>query len=332
VSRRSKLVQSLGAAALVLLTGTEGAGDADFAGWLAAVRREAERRGVSASTIRSALTGLSPIRRVLELDRRQPEFTLPLREYLARAVSARRIERGRERLAEHQAVLGEIGGRYRVPPAIIVALWGLETDYGQVTGDFPLIAALATLAHDGRRGAFFREELFAALRMIDLGHGTASGLRGSWAGATGQSQFMPSSFLRYAVDHDGDGRPDIWRSHSDVFASIANYLAHAGWQEAAPWGYPIRLAAGTDGARVGGVATRPLSGWRDAGVHLADGGELPGGAALATLLLPEGPEGPAFVVLENHQVLLRWNRSVAFATAAGLLADALGAGHAGAAR
>ena len=312
-----------GAVAIVLLAGAPAVANPAFATWLDALRREAERRGISAATIQAALTGLSPIPRVLELDRRQPELTLSLREYLSRYVSTPRIERGRARLAEHRELLDEIGAKYGVPPRFIVALWGLETDYGQSVGDFPVIAALATLAYDGRRSALFREELFAALRIIDLGHVTTRNLRGSWAGAMGQSQFLPSSFLRFAVDHDGDGRPDIWTSRPDVFASIANYLAQAGWREGETWGHPVRLPAGFDGASAPLAGARPLAEWQRLGVRRPNGSDLPTGDTPASLLRP-GPAGAStYLVLDNVRVLMRWNPSTLFAIAVGHLADAI---------
>lgn len=321
----------VGVVAGVLLAGAPAAGHPGFTAWLEALRREAEQRGISAATLRAALDGLSPIPRVLELDRRQPEFTLTFADYLSRLVSTKRIEQGRERLAENRALLREVAGKYGVPPPVIVALWGLETDYGRTTGDFPVIGALATLAYNGRRSAFFREELLAALRILDRGYVSVPNLRGSWAGAMGQTQFLPSSFLRLAVDHDGDGRPDIWTSRPDIFASIANYLARAGWQPGETWGHPVRLPAGFDHSAHRATA-RPLAAWRALGVRQADGRELPGQEAPASLVLPAAAADPAFLMLDNHHVLLRWNRSVFFATAAGLLADALDAAGASPAR
>ncbi|MGH7322740.1 MAG: lytic murein transglycosylase [Candidatus Rokuibacteriota bacterium] len=315
------------ATAAALLTAAPAPGNPDFAAWLAALRREAEGRGISSATIDATLTGVSLIPRVLELERRQPEFTLSVGEYLSRYVPRGRIERGREHLAANRALLDEIGAQYGVPARFVVALWGLEAEYGQRTGDFPVIGALATLAYEGRRRALFHEELLAALRILDEGHAPARNLRGSWAGAMGQSQFLPSSFLRYAVDHDGDGRRDIWSSRPDVFASIARYLAEAGWQGGETWGYAVRLPPDFDRALAGPTMMRPLSEWQGRGVRRIGGADLPLGDPPGSVLLPDGGHGPAFLVFENYHVLRRWNRSALFAIAAGVLADAIeGAG------
>jgi membrane-bound lytic murein transglycosylase B len=266
----------------------------------------------------AALTGVDPVSRVLELDRRQPEAILPLATYVARAVSAGRVRRGQARLAAERPALAEVAARTGVPPAIIVALWGLESDYGRDPGAFPVIPALATLAHAGRRGALFRAELLDALRILDEGHVPLDRLRGSWAGATGQPQFLPSSFLRHAVDGDGDGRRDIWTSRADTLASIATYLVAAGWQAGVPWGHPVHLPrSGPPGSE-----PRPASQWRAHGLRIAGGVPLPDDT-VATLLRPDGDHGPAFLVSENFEVLLRWNRSTAFAVAVGTLADRL---------
>jgi membrane-bound lytic murein transglycosylase B len=290
----------------------------DFARWLEGVREEALHGGISAATVDAALTGVDPVPRVLELDHRQPEAILPLATYVTRAVSADRVRRGQVRLAAERPTLAAVAARTGVPPAIIVALWGLESDYGRDPGAFPVIPALATLAHAGRRGALFRAELLDALRILDEGYVSLDRLRGSWAGATGQPQFLPSSFLRYAVDGDGDGRRDIWTSRADVLASIAAYLVAAGWQAGVPWGHPVRLPPGGPP----GGEPQPAAAWRAQGLRVAAGAPLPDDA-VARLLRPEGDRGPAFLVSENFEVLLRWNRSTAFAIAVGTLADRL---------
>lgn len=293
----------------------------DFRSWLEGLRQEAEHRGISRPTLALALRDLAPLPRVLELDRRQAEVTLGFGDYLQRLLAPERVARGREHLAAQRMLLREVAARYGVPARILVALWGLESDYGTRTGEFPVIAALATLAWDGRRAALFRAELLTALELLDAGQVTLDDLRGSWAGAMGQSQFLPSSYRRYAVDHDGDGRADIWRSLPDVFASMAHYLARAGWRADRWWGYVVRRAGGFPAGR----GPRSLRAWRASGLRLADGQPLPSGTGTGRLLEPAGPGGPAFLVLENFQALLRWNRSVFFGLTAGLLADALGA-------
>lgn len=299
------------------------AGSPDFQRWLAALRAEAGATGIRPSTIAAALTDLKPIPRVIELDRRQPEVRLTLAEYVAGVVTPERVRRGRALLRENRAVLGQVGRRYGVQPRFIVALWGVESDYGRRTGAFPVIGSLATLAYDGRRSAYFREELLQALRILDGGHVTAGGMLGSWAGAMGQNQFMPSSFHRFAVDHDGDGRRDIWTSRADVFASTANYLARSGWRDDQTWGRPVRLPDGFDPRLAGLDVEKPLADWRELGVRASGGQELPA-LALPASILVDRAGGPSYAVYPNYKVLLRWNRSHHFAVAVGRLADAVG--------
>lgn len=291
-----------------------------FAGFLDGVRSEARARGLEEATISSALDGLAPIERVVELDRRQPEFTLTFDQYMRRVVSAQRVEKGRARLAEHRGILDRVARAYRVQPRFIVALWGIETDFGRVRGSFPIIAALATLAHDGRRSRYFRKELFNALTIIDQGHISARAMIGSWAGAMGQNQFMPSSFLRYAVDQDGDGRRDIWTNRADVFASTANYLREVGWRDDQTWGRPVRLPSGFDPKLLGLKTRKGLAAWQKLGVRRADGTDLPGRNLAASILRP-GEDGPPFAVYDNYRAILKWNRSHLFAVAVGSLAD-----------
>jgi membrane-bound lytic murein transglycosylase B len=297
------------------------ASEAAFARWLQDFRREALDLGLKATTLDAALAGVQPIPRVLELDRRQPEVTLTYRQYIDRVINDRRIDTGKQMLDRHKALLDEVSGRFRVPPRFIVALWAIESDFGRITGDFPIISALATLAYDGRRAAFFRQELISALRIVQAGHVEPQRMRGSWAGAMGQSQFMPSSFLSYAVDYDGDGKRDIWTSLPDVFASIANYLAKNGWQGDQTWGRQVQTPSNLDGGLVDLKIEKPISQWQSLGVRRFDGGELPQRDLAASLILPGGGEGPAFLVYANYKVIMRWNRSIFFATAVGQLAD-----------
>jgi membrane-bound lytic murein transglycosylase B len=213
------------------LTIPEEPSDAAFNDWLKDVKKEARSKGISQATINEALVGISHDARVIRLDRRQPETKLTLEEYLAKVISDARIRRGRELLAEHRATLDPISQKYGVAPEFIVALWGIETSYGNNTGSFSVVESLATLAYDGRRSTYFRGELMNALKIIDQDHITADDMQGSWAGAMGQCQFMPTSFLSFAVDHNGDGKRDIWNTEADVFASIANYLSKHGWND-----------------------------------------------------------------------------------------------------
>lgn len=295
-----------------------------FETWLQGVREEGLRRGLKAATLDSALVGIKPIPRVIELDRKQPEFTLTFKQYMNRVVSARRVKKGRRKLKENLALLTVIGAKYGVQPRFIVALWGIETDFGRISGGFKVIPALATLAYDGRRPKYFRKELFNALTIIDQGHITAARMMGSWAGAMGQNQFMPSSFLRYAIDYDGDGKRNIWTDAGDVFASSANYLHRVGWRSDQTWGRAARLPDGFDSALVGLKVKKRLSEWQRLGVRRADGGNLPKRDLIASLVRPKKGEAPVFIVYENYRAILKWNRAHLFATAVGSLADRIG--------
>ena len=294
----------------------------EFNTWLDTLKIEARSKGISQSTIESSLSGIKPIPRVIELDRKQPEFTLTFEEYLGRVVSDRRIRIGKAKLVEHKKLLAEISIKYGVQPRYIVALWGIETDFGRITGGFPVISSLATLAYDGRRSKFFRKELFLALKIVDKGHITAKDMLGSWAGAMGQNQFMPSSFHAYAVDYDKDGSKDIWKTLPDIFASIANYLSKSGWQGDQTWGRAVRLPDKFSSKLLGRKIKKGLNQWHELGVRKLSGKDLPKRNLLSSIIRPEkGMVGPAFVVYHNYGVILKWNRSNYFATAVGTLSD-----------
>ncbi len=301
------------------------AAEMDFAAWLEGVRAEALTRGISAGTLDAAFAGAAPIPRVIELDRQQPEFTLSFGEYLDRVAPPSRVETGRRMLELNRDLLEEVWRRYGVPPPVVVALWGVESDFGRRMGTYAVIGSLATLAYDGRRGAYFRRELLHALSILDAGHVPVEDMIGSWAGAMGQNQFMPSSFMAYAVDYDGDGRRDIWATTADVFASTANYLAQAGWHRAYIWGREVNLPGGLDPTHANLEIEKPLSEWRALGVQPIDGTELPEADIPASLILPDGRHGMAFLVYDNFRVIMRWNHSIYFATAVGLLAERIGA-------
>jgi membrane-bound lytic murein transglycosylase B len=307
----------------VMLFAPARAAPVDFSTWLAGLRQDALAQGIRPATLDRALTGLEPLPRVIELDREQPETTITYEDYLRRVVTPERRETAVAELRQNRALLAAIGRRYGVQPRFIVALWGIETNFGRLTGHFPVIAALATLAYDGRRSAFFRTELINALRIVDEDNIDPKDMLGSWAGAMGQNQFMPSSFLLYAVSYSGDGRRDIWHRRADVFASIANYLAQSGWRDDETWGREVKLPAGFDPALLGAGVKKPLAAWRRLGVRRADGGPLPGGALEASILRPGGEDGPAVLVYGDYRVLLKWNSSNYFATAVGLLADSM---------
>ena len=297
-----------------------GAADKDFKDWVQGVRRDALAQGIAAATLDRALSDLAPIPRVVELDHHQPETTLTFSEYIDHVVSPQRRQSARERMQENRVLLDEIGARYGVAPRFIVALWGIETDFGRVTGTFPVIAALATLAYEGRRAAFFRNELLNALKIVDRHHIDPRRMTGSWAGAMGQSQLMPSSFLTYAVSYRGDAAPDIWNRRDDVFASIANYLARVGWHGEA-WGETVRLPHGLDPSAES--RPRPVGEWAALGVRRVDGSALAPGGGSAGLVAPQGAEGPIFLTYDNYRALLKWNNSSYFAIAVGYLADSM---------
>jgi len=294
-----------------------------FSAWLNDLQREALAAGISRPTVDAALTDLKPIEKVVALDRNQPEFKLTLAEYLARVVPASRIEKGRRRLQENRALLEEIHNRYTVPPCFLVALWGIETDFGRITGDYPVIGALVTLAYDGRRAEFFRRECLAALRLVDDDVLQLSQMKGSWAGAMGEMQFLPSIFARYGVDYDGNGRIDVWQEQGDIFASAANYLRASGWQGGQGWGYEIVLPPDVGPDLIGESRLKPVSEWQEFGMKRRDGKPFSADSGPGSIIQPEGPDGRSFLVFKNYQVLLTWNRSHFYAIAVCLLADQL---------
>jgi membrane-bound lytic murein transglycosylase B len=308
--------------AAVALLSPAAASARDFAAWLDEVREDALARGIRGETLDRALTGIEPIPRVIELDRSQPERRYTFEEYRRRVMTPARIEQGRERLRRHRDLLERVSATYGVPPQVIVALWGVESSYGGFTGGYPVVASLATLAFDGRRAEFFRGELLNALTILDRDEIAPDAMTGSWAGAMGQSQFMPSSYLRHAVDFDGDGRRDIWASLPDVFASIANYLARAGWDPAYIWGRRVSVPADLKADLVGLEVRRRLPEWQRLGVRRADGSPLPAVDIPASLIRPDGVgDGAGYLVYHNFRVLMDWNRSTYFALTVGELAD-----------
>jgi membrane-bound lytic murein transglycosylase B len=314
---------------ICLLSFSSAYADADFDKWLDELRSDALADGISGATLDAALTDVALIPRVIELDRSQPEFTLTFAQYLDRVVPVSRQNKAKARLSEHRAMLDEISKKYGVQSRFIVALWGIETDFGRVQGGFNVIPALVTLAYDGRRSAFFRKELMDALHIIDDGHISADDMKGSWAGAMGQSQFMPSSFRQYAQDYNNDGKKDIWGTQADVFASAANYLSSVGWQDDMTWGRMVSLPSTGIASPSSAMALhdnktkKTLPEWSKLGVTSADGSALPSRALNARLVLPDGVEGPAYLVYANYEAILRWNRSNYFAIAVGTLSDSM---------
>lgn len=297
----------------------------DFAIWLQHMRAEAKVEGISQEVVDIALPDtLKPIPKIIELDRKQPEKTATFESYLTKVINKTRIERGRQMLQQHRNLLNRVSEAYGVQPEYIVALWGIETSYGQNTGGYQVIPALATLAYEGRREAFFRDELLKALKIVDQDHISIGDMKGSWAGAMGQVQFMPSSFFRFAEDFDKDGHRDIWNTKADVFASAANYLSKSGWNASQSWGQEVKLPENLDRGLIGLDKSDTLQAWYDLGVRQKNGKALSyNGAYQASIIQPDGPGTKAYAVYGNYRVIMKWNKSTYFATAVGLLADHL---------
>ena len=298
------------------------AGD-PFSTWLADFRAEARGQGIDRRTLDLALGSISPLDSVIDADRRQPERRMTFEEYRRRVVSLDRIDRGRELLAQHASLLQRVESRYGVPSEVMVALWGIESNFGERQGSYDVFAALATLAYEGRRASLFRRELLSALEIAHRGYADVGTMQGSWAGAMGQNQFMPSTYLGYAVDFDGDGRKDIWNSLPDVFASMANYLSRAGWDARYIWGREVIAPPEISEKRVGLDQRAPLTTWRQRGVRLPDGGGLPEAEIPASLLRLDDDERASFLVYGNFRALMAWNRSTYFGVSVGLLSDSL---------
>ncbi len=296
--------------------------EGNFEDWVKEFKSEAIEKRIASSLVNQAFEGVAPIPRIIELDRKQPEGRMTFGEYRKKIVSQIRIQRGREMMAQHRDLLREVGQHYGVQPRFIVALWGIETNYGQNTGGYSVVNALATLAFDGRRSQYFRTELLNAFRILQDGHISLKQMKGSWAGAMGQCQFMPSSFLRLAVDYDGDGRKDIWKTPADVFASAANYLAKSGWRGKQTWGRQVQLPGSFENAKASLKVKKSLTTWQKIGVRRVNGRNLPSVSIKGSVVLPDGKGGPAFMVYDNFRVIMKWNRSTYFATSVGLLADA----------
>lgn len=307
---------------LAILT-VSNAGATDFDEWLAALREEALSKGISEETLNVALADLQPSEKVVALDRNQPEFKKDFWTYLDLMVNDIRIAKGRRMLYHHRDLLARIQERYGVQPRFLVAIWGLETNFGSNLGGFPVIRSVATLAYDERRSSFFRAELLHALRIVDEGHIEASDMQGSWAGAMGQLQFMPSTFISFAVDEDGDGRKDIWTSLPDVFASAANFLSRYGWNDEYTWGRKVQVPQGIDEKLYGMDTKKLLSEWQEIGVRRINGDDLPQVEITASLIRPTKDRGPSYLVYQNYRAIMRWNRSHLYALAVSYLADRL---------
>lgn len=298
---------------------------AEFPAYLEQLKAEALAQGINADVVNQAFAQTHFVDRVISSDRNQLENKVTLDDYLRRVLPDWKIEQARTQYLDYRAQLESISGRYGVPARFIVALWGMESGFGKIQGHEDIVSALSTLAFEGRREKFFKSELFASLRILEQNEIGVGELKGSWAGAMGQSQFMPSSYLRYGADGDGDGKIDIWNNVMDVFASTANYLATEGWKPGQGWGREVRLPAGFQARSAGlkDTQAQTVGAWSGQGVLQADGGALPASSQRAWVIIPNDNQSRAFLVYDNFRTLMRWNRSYYFAISIGTLADAL---------
>lgn len=300
--------------------------DDRFTNCLSRLEDVAKANGLYSDRVTQALKSVQFEQRVVDLDRKQPEFTDTLANYLNRRLTAQRIEQGQQLLATHRRLLDRISEQYGVQPQYLVSFWGLESNFGKNFGSIPVMNSLATLACDERRSRYFTTEFLNALRIVDRGHVGPDTMVGSWAGAMGHTQFMPSTYLQHAVDGDGDGRIDLWGSIPDAMTSAAKFLKALGWTPGVRWGREVSLPKNFAFERVGLDQPRSLSEWRKLGIREADGSALPAADFEAALLVPAGHRGPAFLVYDNFRVIMRWNRSELYALSVGLLAERIAGG------
>jgi membrane-bound lytic murein transglycosylase B len=299
-----------------------------FSEWQSQFRAQALSAGVRPEVFDNAFAGITPDMSVVKADRSQPEFSRPVWEYLDGAMSAVRVRKGQALLNQYADALSAIEQRYGVDRQALVAVWGMESSFGQFQGTQSVIRSLATLAYEGRRPQFAQDQLIAALQIIQHGDIDALSMLGSWAGAMGQTQFIPTTYNTHAVDFDGDGRRDIWNSPSDALASTAHYLQSSGWQKGQPWGFEVQLAQGFDYALADASTRKSISEWQQLGLKLLNGSALPGNLQQqqAALLLPAGYKGPAFLVMDNFRAILKYNNSSSYALAIGLLSERFNGG------
>lgn len=310
---------------LIALPACTHAQDNDFHSWLSNYRNNAAEAGVKSDTINRVFADIEFIPDVIVKDRSQPEFTLSFADYSKRSLTPERVQTGRSKMQANNSYLKHVEQEYGVPKSVIVALWGIETGFGRNTGKYDIMSALATLAYDGRRSEYFGKEFIAALKIIDTYPYLEQPLLGSWAGAMGQCQFMPTTYLSFAVDGDGDGQADLWHSTKDVFASAANYLSKSGWKRGERWGDRVTLSQPVDQELLGLNTQKTFSEWAELGVKNASGKALPKSQAVASLVVPDGPDGPAYLVYDNYRVIMKWNRSHNFALTVGTLSDRIAA-------
>ncbi|KKB07563.1 lytic murein transglycosylase [Devosia chinhatensis] len=306
---------------LAMSLSAAGASQASTAEFIRGLWPEVERAGVSRQVFDAAFAGYNPIPQVMELTKRQPEFTQTVQQYIDRRVNAAQTGKGRAMRGEWAQTLAGVQQRYGVQPEIVLAIWGMETNFGGYMGGNNTIHALATLTQNGYRESFFRGELVTALRIISDGHVSPNAMVGSWAGAMGHTQFMPSSFMRYAVDYTGDGKKDIWNSVPDALGSTANYLKSFNWRPGETWGYEVKLPQNFDFATARQMEKAPLSQWQRLGIARVSGRDFPRLSDMARLYMPAGARGPAFLLLPNFDVIKRYNNSDSYALAVGHLAD-----------
>ena len=318
--RALPLLRHLGLALAISLTAVSAA-QANTADFVRGLWPEAERAGVNRQTFDAAFAGYSPLPKVMELTRSQPEFTQTVQQYIDRRVNAAQTSKGRAMRAEWAQTLAGVQQRYGVQPEIVLAIWGMETNFGGYMGGNNTIHALATLTQNGYRESFFRKELVTALRILSEGHVSPNAMTGSWAGAMGHTQFMPTSFMSYAVDYNGDGKKDIWNSVPDALGSTANYLKSFNWRPGETWGYEVKLPNGFDFGAARQLERAPLSQWQRLGISRVSGRDFPRPSDVARLYMPAGANGPAFLLLPNFDVIKRYNNSDSYALAVGHLAD-----------
>ena len=324
----NQYMRYLSLAALIVCAACSGAhaNNGSFDQWLVTFKQDAIQAGVPGKLVDETLGGAKPISKVIELDRKQPGDKITFTRYKNNILSKARVAKGRKLYKKHRAELEKVAAKTGVAPQYIIALWGIETNFGGYTGNFDTLKSLATLAYEGRRADFFRKELIAGLKILAEGKISKETLKGSWAGAMGQCQFMPSSYHSFAVDGDGDGVKDIWNSLPDVFASIANYLKIQGWDGEFRWGREVRLPKGMTLDRETLYNAKTLAEFRKQGITMANGQPLADIDVKGYVMHPGEPNEGSYIVYQNYHVLLDWNRSRYFATAVGLLADAIAAG------
>ncbi len=313
-------------AATTALLAAPALAQSDFQSCLQNIKAEAMRQGVPASVADRAFTGLTPDQKVTDLDSRQPEFSLTYARYIGNTVTPDRVVKGQQRLAQNRALLDAIQSEYGVPAQYIMAFWGVETNYGGFMGDFQVVRSVATLACMTKRQAFFSNETVQALRILTMNNMTREQMRGSWAGAMGNMQFMPSTFMKWGVDRDGNGRVDLWHSLPDAFASAANFLRGIGWRPGLPPSDEVLLPQGFPLDQADTTVEKPVRAWAAMGVRKAGGAPLPNVDEASSIILPAGYRGPAFILYPNFKAVMNWNRSTLYALSVSILAQQIAGG------